>query len=233
MRARLRVAGHYRVVTAFALASAFPLVAVQEGGEWWGPTALTAYATFALALVTVGLAAAAWRSTRLTKRTLDIAQEQADTAQKQAQTAEEAQRASLHPWLSLRDQPATAAAESGLLVSAAVQSLGPGWARIDRAHLVLPSGGHIALNPGVGMAQPGLGDRMTAVVRQNDPLTPEVASTEFPTLVVHCTDVHGEQGQTFEWVRAGAEWVMSARADEHGPGGTVAGGSADVRMGGP
>jgi hypothetical protein len=194
-------------------AQAPPVVVIHEGGGWWSPTAWTAYGTLLLAVVTVVLAVAAWRSTRHTGRALDIAKQQADIAQRHADTAAEAQRASLHPWLSLRDQPATVMADGGLLVvSAVVLSIGPGWARIGPARLELPSGAQIALDPGVGIAKPGEGEKLTAVLPHDDPLAAEMAATEFPTLVVECTNVHGEEAQAFEWVRVGSEWVRSVQA---------------------
>jgi hypothetical protein len=196
-----------------AFAQAQPVV-IHEGGGWLSPTALTAYATFALAGITFGLAVVAWRSSQHTKRALDIAQQQADTEAQQAHTAAEAQRVSLHPWLSLSDQPVTSRTDDGgLAVRAAVLSIGPGWARIDRGHLELPSGAQVALEPGVGMTKPDGREGLTAALARDDPRTDELAATEFPTLVVRCTNIHGEQGQTYTWVRAGSEWVRSVHAD--------------------
>jgi hypothetical protein len=201
------------MVFMLAFAQSTPVV-INESGGWWSATALTAYGTLALALVTVWLARAATRSTGHTKRALDIAQQEADTARQQARTAEEIRRAWLVPSVSLSAQPTTSAIDGALLVNAAVHSNGPGWARIDRAHLELPSGGRVALNPGIGMTAPNSDEGFSVVLPSDHALAEEVATTEFPTLVAHCTNIHGEQGETYKWERGVSEWRLTRQADD-------------------
>ena len=190
-------------------ASTAAVAAVSDVGWGTSPTAFLVYVTTAATLATVGMVIAAFRSTRDTRRALDLAEQQAEITRKEADTAEATRRAALVPWLSLRDQPSTMPVNEGVLVSAAVQSIGPGWARIDSAHLELANGGRISLVPGVGMTPPHVGEKMTTVVSNTDPLQAELLRTEFPTFVVHCLNAQGDDGRIFRWERVGDEWIRT------------------------
>jgi hypothetical protein len=193
----------------FAQAPA-PIV-IRESAGWSSPTVVV---TIALAIISVVLAIFAGVSARNTKRALDLASDQAAAARLEAQTKAEEQRALLHPWLSLNEQPRLEHPGPWLLVRATVLNVGPGWARIDHARLELPSGANVALQPGVGQTPVNVGEALIAVLPNDDPLVAELKATEFPTLVVHSTNIHGDQGRTFTWTRDEPEWTMTSRADD-------------------